>query len=111
VASCNKKEGDTVIVPDLTRLSRNLKDMIELVNLFGEKGCHFISLKEGWNFNLGTAMGNMQLHLFGMLAQYERDLIAERTRERLRAAAKKGRFPGRPQIDSDKVKYARFLLE
>jgi DNA invertase Pin-like site-specific DNA recombinase len=56
-------------------------------------------------------MGNMQLHLFGMLAQYERDLIAERTREGLRAAAKKGRFPGRPQTDSDKVKYARFLLE
>jgi DNA invertase Pin-like site-specific DNA recombinase len=82
-----------------------------LVNLFWEKGCHFISLKEGWNFNLGTAMGNMQLHLFGMLAQYECDLIAERTREGLRAAAKKGRFPGRLQTDSDKVKYARFLLE
>jgi DNA invertase Pin-like site-specific DNA recombinase len=56
-------------------------------------------------------MGNMQLHLFGMLAQYERDLIAERTREGLRAAAKKGSFPDRSQRDSDKVKYARFLLE
>jgi DNA invertase Pin-like site-specific DNA recombinase len=56
-------------------------------------------------------MGNMQLHLFGMLAQYERDLLAERTREGLRAAAKKGRFPGRPNVNEEKIKYAKYLLD
>lgn len=70
------RPGDTVVVTDLTRLSRSTKDLI-----------------------------------FAGIAQFERDLISERTKEGITAARKRGKHPGRPTIDQEKLNYAFYLVE
>jgi DNA invertase Pin-like site-specific DNA recombinase len=103
------REGDTVIVTDLTRLSRSTKDLIEIAELINAKGANLKSLKESW-LDTTTAHGKLMFTIFSGLAQFERDLTSERTREGLAIARKKGRVPGRPQTDKDKIEYAKFLL-
>ena len=92
------REGDTVIVTDLTRLSRSTKDLIEIAELIGEKGANLKSLKESW-LDTTTAHGKLMFTIFSGLAQFERDLISERTKEGLNVAKKRGRHPGLPSID------------
>lgn len=103
------REGDTVIVTDLTRLSRSTKDLIEIAELIGSKGANLKSLKESW-LDTTTAHGKLMFTIFSGLAQFERDLISERTKEGLAVARKKGRVPGRPATDKEKIEYAQFLL-
>ncbi|UWE05310.1 recombinase family protein [Laceyella sacchari] len=103
------REGDTVIVTDLTRLSRSTKDLIEITELIGSKGANLKSLKESW-LDTTTAHGKLMFTIFSGLAQFERDLISERTKEGLAVARKKGRVPGRPSTDKEKIEYAKFLL-
>lgn len=77
-------EGDTVIIPDMTRLGRSTIDLLNIVDKLKDKGVHLKSLKEGW---LDTTSDNPQstlmLTMFSALAQYERDLISIRTKETL----------------------------
>lgn len=77
-------EGDTIIIPDMTRLGRSTIDLLNIVNEFKNKGVYLKSLKESW---LDTTSDNPQstlmLTMFSALAQYERDLISIRTRETL----------------------------
>lgn len=77
-------EGDTVIIPDMTRLGRSTIDLLNIVNEFKNKGVYLKSLKESW---LDTTSDNPQstlmLTMFSALAQYERDLISIRTKETL----------------------------
>lgn len=77
-------EGDTVIIPDMSRLGRSTIDLLNIVNEFKNKGVYLKSLKESW---LDTTSDNPQstlmLTMFSALAQYERDLISIRTRETL----------------------------
>jgi DNA invertase Pin-like site-specific DNA recombinase len=103
------RPGDTVIVTELTRLSRSTKDLIEITELIREKGADLKSLKESW-LDTTTANGKLLFTIFAALAQFERDQIAERTKEGLAAARKNGRVPGRPSIDKEKIEYAKFLL-
>lgn len=72
------RSGDTVVVIDLTRLSRSTKDLIEIAELISNKGAILKSLKESW-LDTTTAHGKMLFTVFAGIAQFERDLTSERT--------------------------------
>lgn len=78
------KEGDTIVIPDMTRLGRSTIDLLNIVDELKSKDVHVKSLKEEW---LDTTSSNPQstlmLTMFSALAQYERDLISMRTKETL----------------------------
>jgi DNA invertase Pin-like site-specific DNA recombinase len=89
------RPGDTVIVWKLDRLGRSLKDLIETLNIFKDRGVDFISLTE--KIDTTTPGGKLIFHLMGALAEFERDLIRERTNAGLAAARARGRVGGRPK--------------
>lgn len=95
-------DGDTVVVESLSRLGRSTKDLIELMELFQSKGVHLVSLKE--NVDTSTSTGKLLFTLMSAIAQFERDVIADRTREGLNAARARGRMGGRPKINRDSVR-------
>ena len=97
-------EGDTVVVESLSRLGRSTKDLIELTELFEQKGVHLVSLKE--SIDTSTSTGKLLFTLMSAIAQFERDVIADRTREGLRSARARGRKGGRPKTDADAVRKA-----
>jgi len=94
------RPGDTLIVESFSRLSRSTKDLLEMVEKITKLGVHLISLKEELDTN--TATGKMMLTVMSALSQFERDLIAERTREGLKAARSRGRCGGRPKLGTDR---------
>lgn len=97
-------EGDTVVIESLSRLGRSTKDLIELVELFEARGVHLVSLKE--SIDTSTSTGKLLFTLMSAIAQFERDTIADRTREGLKAARARGHFGGRPRFDEEKVRQA-----
>ena len=97
-------EGDTVVIESLSRLGRSTKDLIELTELFQSKGVHLVSLKE--SIDTSTSTGKLLFTLMSAIAQFERDVIADRTREGLRSARARGRTGGRPRTDPVAVKRA-----
>lgn len=101
---------DTVVVTDLTLLSRSTKDLIEITELISKKGAHLKCLKESW-LDTTTAHGKMLFTIFAGIAQFERDLTSERTKEGILAARKRGKLPGRPKADEEKIQYALYLME
>jgi DNA invertase Pin-like site-specific DNA recombinase len=104
------RPGDTFIVWKLDRLGRSLKDLIETLNLLQKRGVDFISLTE--NIDTTTPGGKLIFHLMGALAEFERDLIRERTLAGLAAAKARGRVGGRPRKTADgKVALARHLYQ
>ena len=102
-------EGDTVVVESLSRLGRSTKDLIELTDLLQSKGVQLVSLKE--SIDTSTPTGKLLFTLMSALAQFERDVIAERTKEGLKAARARGRKGGRPKCDSRKLQQAIKLYE
>lgn len=97
-------EGDTVVIESLSRLGRSTKDLIELTELFNSKGVRLVSLKE--SIDTETSTGKLLFTLMSALAQFERDTIADRTREGLRSARSRGRTGGRPKTNADNIKKA-----
>lgn len=97
-------EGDTVVVESLSRLGRSTKDLIELTETFQSKGVNLVSLKESIDTNSPT--GKLLFTLMSAIAQFERDVIADRTREGLKSARARGRTGGRPRADPEQVKKA-----
>jgi len=105
------REGDVFVVWKLDRLGRTLKQLIELVNDLQKRGVGFKSLTE--NIDTTTPGGKLIFHIFGSLAEFERDLIRERTKAGLAAARARGRKGGHPRAkgldDEKKVALARSL--
>src|SRR5713226_9056491 len=89
------RAGDTVIVWKLDRLGRSLKDLIETLTLLKDRNVDFISLTE--KIDTTTPGGKLIFHLMGALAEFERDLIRERTNAGLASARARGRIGGRPR--------------
>ena len=99
------RSGDTLVVWRLDRLSRSLKDLIETVTLIESQGIQLKSLHE--SIDTASSSGRLIFHLFGALAEFERNLIKERTLAGLQAARARGRKGGRPpSLDSEKQKLA-----
>ncbi|MGX2959696.1 recombinase family protein [Peribacillus sp. JNUCC 23] len=103
------RSEDTVVVTDLTRLSRSTKDLIEITEFISRKGAHLKNLKESW-LDTTTAHGKMLFTIFAGITQFERDLTSERTKEGILAAKKRGKLPGRPIADEEKINYALYLI-
>lgn len=97
-------ENDVVVVESLSRLGRSTKDLIELTELFQSKGVHLVSLKE--SIDTSTSTGKLLFTLMSAIAQFERDTIADRTREGLRSARARGRMGGRPKTGSEQIRKA-----
>src|SRR5579871_2711480 len=89
------RTGDVLVVWKLDRLGRTLKYLIELLNQLAERGVGFQSLTE--QLDTTTPGGKLIFHIFGALAEFERDLIKERTQAGLAAARARGRKGGRPR--------------
>ncbi|HDZ82942.1 MAG TPA: recombinase family protein [Roseobacter sp.] len=87
------------VVWKLDRLGRSLLGILDTVQLFSDRGVRLVSLTEG--LDLGTPMGRMILHIMASLAEYERELIRERTMAGLRQAKEDGRAHGRPASMTD----------
>lgn len=106
------KEGDVVIVPDLTRISRSTKDLLEIVEQIKEKGAYIKSIKDTW---LDTTSDNpynaFLLTVMSGLSQLERDLISQRTKEGLASAKARGRCGGRPSKQNEKGETVRLLYQ
>ena len=94
------RPGDTLVVESFSRLSRSTKDLLDMVEKLTKLGVHLVSLKE--DLDTKTATGKMMLTVMSALSQFERDLIAERTKEGLKAARSRGRCGGRPPVGTDK---------
>jgi DNA invertase Pin-like site-specific DNA recombinase len=88
------RAGDTLVVWRLDRLGRSLRHLIETVTTLAERGVGFKSLTE--SIDTTSPGGKLIFHLFGALAEFERDLIRERTKAGLTAARARGRTGGRP---------------
>ena len=104
------RKGDEIYVYKIDRLGRSLKHLVETVNTFKEKGVHFHSVSDGFILN-DSATGQLMFNIFAAFAQFERDLISERTRIGLAAARARGRVGGRPKGLSKKAKDTAMLAE
>ena len=89
------REGDVLVIDSFSRLSRSTKDLLDTVETLTAQGVNIVSLKE--QLDTTTATGRMMLTMLSALSQFERDLIAERTRDGLKAARARGRKGGRPK--------------
>lgn len=104
------REGDTVVVWKLDRLGRSLQNLVELVNRFDGMGVQFRSLTEA--IDTTTPGGVLVFNIFASLAQFERDLIRERTSAGLQAARARGRHGGRPtKLNERQVREVRRLYD
>jgi DNA invertase Pin-like site-specific DNA recombinase len=88
------REGDTLVVWKLDRLGRSVQNLVDLMNLLQSRGVGFRSLTE--NMDTTTPGGVLVFNVFAAMAQFERDLIRERTNAGLRAARARGHKGGRP---------------
>ncbi len=104
------RPGDTVVVWRLDRLGRSLRHLIDTVNALSARKVGFRSLTE--SIDTTTSGGKLVFHIFGALAEFERELIRERTNAGLVAARARGRHGGRPTVmPPDKVATARQMYE
>ena len=104
------RAGDTIVVWRLDRLSRSLKDLIEMVTLLESKGIGLKSLQEA--IDTSSSSGKLIFHIFGALAEFERNLIRERTQAGLQAARARGRKGDRPKsLNKDKQALAVKLYD
>lgn len=89
------RAGDTLVVWRLDRLGRSLQDLVRIVTDLERAGVAFESLSEA--ISTGSAAGKLQFHVFAAMAEFERNLIRERTQAGLAAARARGRVGGRPE--------------
>lgn len=108
------REGDIVIVYKLDRIFRSLKNMIELVEVFNQKKVLFKSITEP-AFDTTTANGKFLIQIFGAVAEFERNLIKERTKAGIEGARRRKKLLGRPKGSKketiEKYQYAMHLYE
>ena len=97
-------EGDTLVVWKLDRLGRSLQQLIETLERLKKRSIHLVSLTE--EVNTSTPTGMLFFQLIAMLAEFEHNLISERTKAGLEAARARGRTGGRPKLKADAIKIA-----
>lgn len=90
------RKGDTLVVNRFDRLGRSLRDLLSIISELHEKGVSIQSLKD--NIDTSSTSGKLMMHIFVSLAEFERDLIVERTQAGRKAAMAKGKKMGRPRL-------------
>ncbi|WP_218081719.1 recombinase family protein [Anthocerotibacter panamensis] len=104
------RADDTLVIWRLDRLGRSLKDLIHLMEVLNQKEAGLLSLQE--SINTASSAGKLVFHIFGSLAEFERNLIRERTQAGMAAARARGRQGGRPKaLDPEKRKLAIRLYQ
>ena len=102
------RPDDVLVVWRLDRLGRTLKKLILMIEELANRDIAFMSLRE--SIDTTTSGGRLIFHVFGALAEFEREIISERTKAGLMAAKARGRCGGRPRLmDHEKVRLARAL--
>ena len=105
----NLREGDTVVIWKLDRLGRNLAHLIQLTTQLNEKKVGLISLNDP--IDTTTPQGRLTFSIFGSLAEFERELIIERTHAGLKSARARGRKGGRPKGMSQDAMHKATIAE
>lgn len=104
------RSGDTLVVWKLDRLGRSLSHLVSVINTLQQQGIHFKSLQE--NIDTTSGVGKLVFHLFAALAEFEHDLICERTRAGLDAARARGRLGGCPKsLNAKQIAQAKALYK
>ena len=99
------RDGDVVVVSELSRLSRSVRDLFAIVGRINETCAQIKSLKEPW-LDTTTPYGWLLFTFFSGISEFERDLIRQRTKEGIAAARARGRRGGHPTLDPKKVDLA-----
>jgi DNA invertase Pin-like site-specific DNA recombinase len=103
------RPGDTLVVTELSRMTRSLLDLLETIRILEERQVNLISLRE--NIDTTTATGRCFLSMMGAIHQMERELRAERASAGRASAKARGKTGGRPRTDVTKLENARILYE
>lgn len=103
------QEGDTIVIESLSRLGRSVKNLAELMEVLNSRNIRLVSLKE--TIDTTSSTGRLLFTIFSSLAQFERDVLVERTQEGLKAARARGRYGGRPKTKESAVKKAVALYD
>lgn len=99
------RSGDTIVVWRLDRLGRNMQHLIKIVNDLNDRGISFHSLQENITMDKASATGQLMFHLFAAFAEFERNLIHERSAAGRAAARARGRLGGRPEkLDKKRIR-------
>lgn len=102
------RKGDALVITRLDRLGRSVQNLIEMVNRLGEMGVDLLVTTQG--LDTTTPGGKLMFHVIAAIAEFERDLISERTREGLKAAKARGHLGGRkPSYSQNQQQTARDL--
>ena len=107
LAFCRK--GDVVITESISRIARNTKDLLDIVEQLRKKGVDFISLKEC--IDTSTPQGKFMLTVFGAMAELERESILERQREGIAIAKEQGLYKGKPKMEIDVERFRAVVGE
>lgn len=106
------RSGDTLVVWRLDRLGRNMEDLITIVNRLNNRGVSFHSLQENITMDKSSSTGQLMFHLFAAFAEFERNLILERSASGRAAARARGRFGGRPeQLSKSDLELMKTLID
>lgn len=103
------REGDTIYVESISRLSRSIVDLLKIMKILEDKKVKFVSLKE--NIDTNTPQGRFVLTVFGALAELEREQTLQRQREGIAIAKAAGKYKGRKPISYDKKDFVRYYKE
>lgn len=102
------RNGDTFVVYKFDRIGRSLSDLLNIISELHKKGVEIHSIKD--DIDTSSTSGRLMMHIFASLAEFERDLIVERTQAGRRAAMAKGKKMGRPKMKRNKKAKATAML-
>lgn len=106
------RSGDVVVVWRLDRLGRNMEDLISIVNALNNRAISFHSIQENITMDKSSSTGQLLFHLFAAFAEFERNLILERSAAGRVAARARGRLGGRPEkLNDSDIKLLKTLVE
>lgn len=103
------REGDTVITESISRIARNTRDLLNIIDELNAKGVAFVSLKE--NIDTNTPTGKFMLTVFAALAELERESILTRQREGIEIAKEHGIYKGKPPMKIDEAAFSAAVAE